>query len=355
MSRLIGSLLRASACGAALMLAAPPVRGEPVPAPSVPPPPAERIVMRLDYNGVAGCSDSEPFTLALTPRVHGWDPLAPDAPFQLVITIKRRAPGYQGSADLYDRNGEVWSRSISPKARCLELLDTLAFVVAFHIDPPDAPPPAPAPALVPPAPEPPKPPPPPTEASKPLPAVASPTAPPAPVPAPRMWRFGAGVQVDLGLAPRPLVGLKLEAEVRREWFSVAGEFRWDPRASAIVRNSSMGFAVSTTLFTGGLVGCAHREWHASFAACVVGELGQIQRSSENTFSGGFQQGALYVAGGTGARVEIPLPARLYLHAAAELLGARKPAISSGNAGSMVSRGSVGGLTGGIGAGAGVSF
>ena len=55
-----------------LVLIAAPAFGQP--APGLPPPPAERIVMRLDFAGVPGCSDPEPFVLTLTPRVHGWDP-----------------------------------------------------------------------------------------------------------------------------------------------------------------------------------------------------------------------------------------------------------------------------------------
>jgi hypothetical protein len=36
--------------------------------------------------------------------------------------------------------------------------------------------------------------------------------------------------VDLGLAPRPLVGVKLEAEYRTERLSLALDLRWDPTA-----------------------------------------------------------------------------------------------------------------------------
>ena len=50
--------------------------------------------MRLDFAGVPGCSDPEPFILTLTPRVR-WDPLASDGRWRLVVTIKKQPPGYE--------------------------------------------------------------------------------------------------------------------------------------------------------------------------------------------------------------------------------------------------------------------
>src|SRR5262245_52109790 len=86
-----------------------------VPGPNaLPPPPTERVVMRLDYHGAPGCADPEPFVLALTPRVHGWDPLGPNPTWRLVVTVKRRR-GYEGTVELYDPKGSVaWSGSYTP-------------------------------------------------------------------------------------------------------------------------------------------------------------------------------------------------------------------------------------------------
>ncbi len=165
--------------------------------------------------------------------------------------------------------------------------------------------------------------------------------------------------MDLGLAPRPLFGVKFDAGFRRGWFSLVGEFRWDPTASGNVQNAGAGNVdVSTTLLAGGLVGCAHYDWHVSFAGCVVGELGQLQSSfgrNDRDDYAGFRHAVLYAGGGVGARAEIPLPARLYLHVAADMRGVRKLASTSGGAGQTLSAGSVAGLAGGIGAGLGAAF
>jgi hypothetical protein len=319
--------MRRPAVGVVLVLLASPALGQ-TPAPGLPPPPTERIVMRLDFAGVLGCSDPEPFVLALTPRVHGWDPLAPDGRWRLVITVKRRAPGYEGSAELHDPKGDVaWTRAFPPKASCFLLVDRLAFAVAFRIDPPGAPPPpAPAPSA-PPAPEPPKPPPAPAE-PKPAPVAPEPPEPPpvvpraAPVRAAIVPRVGAGVWADFGLAPRPLVGVKVDAGFQREWFSIAGEFRWDPASTAPLQG---GGNVSTVVLVGALVACGRVEWHVWFVGCLVGELGQIRRTTAYTFSS--QPTDLYAGAGGSAGVEIPIIGPLYVQGVGDILGARKPANS----------------------------
>jgi hypothetical protein len=314
--------------------------------------------MRLDYSGVLGCSDPEPFTLALLPRVHGWDPLAADARWRLAVTVKRKAPGYEGSADIYDPSGKVtWTRSMPAKVRCHELLDALALVVAFYIDPieglpspPPAPAPAaPAPASTLPAPEPPPSLPAPPESTNPPPAPV----PPTPAPSPTPWRLGASAWVDFGLAPLPLAGVKLDAEYRTERFSLAGELRWDPSASAPLP----GGESRSMLLVGGVVGCIHGERYASFAGCIVGELGQIQRSFGAVHLAELYQAAVFAGGGAEASVEIPLPARLHVNIAADLLGATKFAGISGSGTSTMTTtaGTVGGIIGGLGAGIGVSF
>jgi hypothetical protein len=204
-----------------LVLIAAPAPALAQPAPGLPPPPTGRIVMRLDFAGVPGCSDPEPFVLALTPRVHDWDPLAPGGRWRLVVTIEREAPGYKGTATLYDPKGdEVWKRPVPPKASCFILLDRLAFKTAYRIDPPGAPlpapalPPPPAEPAKPPAPEPGKPPAVPPEPGKPpavspepgkpeLKEVELPAAPVGPRFAPRL---GAGARADFGPAAAALFG-----------------------------------------------------------------------------------------------------------------------------------------------------
>jgi hypothetical protein len=355
MVRLIGFLPRALACAAALVLAASPAFGDP---PPDPPPPTERLVMRLDYSGVPGCSDPEPFTLALIPHVRGWDPLAPEARWRLAVTVKRKAPGYEGSADILDPSGKVtWTRSMPAKARCHDLLDALALVVAFYIDPIEG---FPSPPPLPPAPAPPAP----TLATPPLARAEPPRSPPAGaspelLQAPARLRiaplFDAGAHVDFGLAPRPLVGLKIGAGVRRGWLSLTGSVRWDPRATTIVESNSGSFLTTNTFLTGSLLGCVHHEWSVSLAGCLVGELGQIQRGFGNERYDGFQQRALYTGAGASARAEVLLPAtRLYLQVTADLLAARRLPTYV-NAGMTINTGAVAGAVGGVGAGLGVSF
>jgi len=96
------------------------------------------------------------------------------------------------------------------------------------------------------------------------------------------------------------------------------------------------------------------EWYASFAGCLVGELGQIRRAFGSFEDGGFQQAALYAAGGASVHAEIPLHAHFYVQAAADVLEARK-FVSASTTGVVLGQGSVGGPAGGIGVSLGVSF
>jgi hypothetical protein len=364
MARLIRSLPLTLAWGA-VVLASSAALGQPAPASQVPPL-TERITMHLDYHGVPGCSDPEPFTLALTPRVHGWDPLAPEASWRLVVTVTRRGKGYEGVTELYDpKGGPPWTRRVPMKLKCFDVLDTLAVIVSFHVDPPDAPPPPPMPPASPSEPEPAKPPQAPAE--PPL-APAEPPFAPAPEAAKSLLAvtppvpdsgqirptLDAGAWVDLGLAPRPLLGVKVDAGLRRAQLSLTGEFRWDPRASAPLPGNG---EATTMLVVGGLAGCVHHEWYASFAGCLVSELGQLQRSAGALHLVGPRQEALYAGTGAGVHVKIPLPARLYAKATANLLGARRlgDISGSGTATMTTTAGSVWSATGGFGASVGLSF
>jgi hypothetical protein len=237
--------------------------------------PTERLVMRLDFNGVRGCSDPETFTLSLVPRVHGWDPIEPDAAWRLVVTVRRRPRGYEGYADVYDPSGKVaWARSIPPKPTCHDLLDTLSLVFAFWVDPPEwdlkpkAEPAKPAPEPPAKPPPPPLPPPPPV----PLPAFAPPEAPPK-VKTPLAFRFGTGVWADLISSDRGSFGLTLDAGVRYGWFSVAGEARGDPPLGA-TSISIKGSAVTMRFarVTGALLLCGHYD---VLVGCLKGQVGRI--------------------------------------------------------------------------------
>ncbi len=131
--------------------------------------------------------------------------------------------------------------------------------------------------------------------------------------------------MDLATAPRPAFGVTLDAGVRISWFSVAGEFRLDPPAGGA--GMATAVQVSATRILGALVPCGHVGW---FAACLIGELGQIRGSVGE--AGAAQaapdtQSALYLAAGVRAAVEIPIvPERLFARVAGDVAGTRPAAL-----------------------------
>jgi hypothetical protein len=346
-----------------LLLLAAPALGQP-PAPGLPPPLTERIVMRLDFAGVPGCSDPEPFVLALTPRVHGWDPLAPDGRWRLVVTIKKRAPGYEGTTELHDPKGDaVWSRPIPPKASCFILLDRLAYKTAFRIDPPGAPPPA-APAPPPPPAEPPKPPPepvkppavPPPEPVKLEPVKVEPQA--APVPARFVPQVGLGLRMDF-VATSALFEVTVEGGVKRqEWrrggWSLMGTFRVAPNQPGIgPPTNGPAPDVTSSLLAGSLSGCVYYAWPVSLAGCVVGELGENQQSAGKPVFPSHQT-VLFAGGGVSAHLEGPISDRYYFQVAADVRGVAKVAGSTSHWDNVTAR-SFGGAAGMLGVSAGIWF
>jgi hypothetical protein len=106
--RLVPSLLAAG-----VLLATPLVRAQDATQPS-PPSPAERLVLRLDYWGVQGCSDAETFRISLINKISDWDPIDDKGRWRLVVSVKRRGAGFDGSAEVYDpQDALVWS-TLSP-------------------------------------------------------------------------------------------------------------------------------------------------------------------------------------------------------------------------------------------------
>jgi len=305
--------MRLAAALVPVLLAAP--RATLADTPSDLPQPPERIVMRLDFHGVPGCSDPDPFVALLTPHVRGWDPLAPGGRWRLVLTVARRAPGYEGSAELHDPNGDIaWTRSFTAKPTCYALLDRLATATALRIDPPGAPPPPSPRCLSSPAPAPPPPPEPPTP-----PLFVEPATPPEPK-TPLSFRFGTGLWADLISSDRGSVGLTLDAGVRYGWFSVAVEGRGDPPIGSTVHGNGLnGGSVSFARATGALVVCGHYD---VLVGCVKGQAGRI------LFPGTFppEPAALYAAAGIRVGVEYPVvPQRISVRLDGEVLAPIDPA------------------------------
>lgn len=89
-------------------------------------PPRERVVMRLEYHAAAGCPNDQLVRAAVGAQVRRWDPFAPNAPWQLTVTITRGA-GYEGTAELRNVAGTVeWARPLATRARCFDLVEDLA-------------------------------------------------------------------------------------------------------------------------------------------------------------------------------------------------------------------------------------
>jgi hypothetical protein len=275
------------------------------------PPSRERVVMRLDYTAAEGCPDEQLVRAAIGAQVRRWDPFAPNAPWRLKVTIVRRA-GYEGTAELRNVTGSVeWARPLAAQARCFDLVEDLAVMLALHIDPP-SPPRSQAPV------KPAQPTPQDREQSRPqaLSLPPLPASPPRPRPA---LRVGVGTWMNLATAPRPAFGVTADLGVRVAWFSVAGELRWDAPAGA---STMEGLDVSTGLLTGAIVPCGHVGW---FVGCLVGELGQI-RGTLTTASDVTPDHRAMLYGTLGARLgfEIPVVAdHLYVRLAANLLGVPK--------------------------------
>jgi hypothetical protein len=323
--------------------------------------------MRLDFSGVPGCSDPEPFVLALTPRVHGWDPLSPEGRWRLALTLARRPGGFEGTAQLYDPEGAVfWAKTVPAKTSCFIALDRLAFLTAFRIDPPGDPPPA-APPPKPPEPtmpvEPPKSPEP-TMPPEPPPAGPEPTKPPdlptAPVPGRFVPRVGVGGRAEFGGAWGVIFGVTVEGGVQRqEWrwggWSLMGTLRWAPQQNGIgPPTGDPDSDVGISLVAGDLTGCIHRAWPVSLAGCVVGELGEVQQSAGTPTLPRVHQTALFVGAGARARIEARISDRLYVQVAADVRGVAR-LVGSTNHWVNVNARRLDGAAAGLGAGLGASF
>jgi hypothetical protein len=338
--------MRLLVASALLLLASPALAQAPEPAP-----------VRLEYTGPAICADAATFRNLVASRMRGGrDPFTTDASRRLVVVLNRQGPGFTADAAMYNAAGVRRYHRQLDAPDCTELAESTALVVSLWLTPVVLPaaPPSPAPPSKPPEPEKPVEQPKPPATKDPEPESKKAELPAEPVRVPIVPRVDVDVRVDFGLAPQPLVGVKVGAGFRRGWFLLQGELRWDPLASTILTS---GVAVRTGLISGGLAGCARRQWRVAFVGCVVGEVGQIQRSFGTDRIGTYQQAGVYAAGGASVNVEVSLPSWLYVHAGADLRGARTLAsdLSNRNSGMTVNGGSAGRLVGGIDAGLGVSF
>ena len=360
MARSLGSLPLALACVALAMIASPALaqgaprvdaEGEPI---------VERIHMRLDYSGAAGCAEGEIFKDATRAHLYLWEVWEARGPWRVEVHVGRDGSGFEGRAVLFDPQGhKKWASAVPGPVRCIDVVRGLAFALAAEILPPPPEPtcePGPEPVCPKVAPAPAEPVNP--ECMKPEPAkVELPAEPMGPRFVPRL---GVGARADFVAASGALFGVTVEGGFqRREWgwggWSLMGTFRWDPQQTGLGPPSTAASPdVSSSLVAGRLAGCVYRAWPVSLAGCVVGELGEIQQSAGAPSVFGFHQTALFAGGGVGAVVAVPLLAGLHLQMETDVIGVGKLAGGTTTWGNVNAR-SFGGAAGGLSAGLGVSF
>src|SRR6185503_11860749 len=157
-----------------------------------------------------------------------------EAPARVVVTIVRKGPLFEGTAEVRDGAGAVlWSYPPLAVNDCHLVVDGLGLAIGVRLDPPG---PKPAPPVPAPPAAPPPPAPPPAAPPPPAPPPAAPPPPPSspsPAPAPQRFRLGLGSALAFGTTPRA-VAVDLTADVGARFaafaqtFSIAAEARWTP-------------------------------------------------------------------------------------------------------------------------------
>jgi hypothetical protein len=291
----------------------------PPPALAAPSPKAHLLFVR--EAGAERCPDEAGVREVVARRL-GYDPFAERASTTISVVFATAAPtGLRVRIELFNALGETTAtrelRARSPDCRSLaqaaELaismaIDPLIFVDEFANEKPALPPRAPDVAGLPPVPH--------VvqveeifDAPKVVEAVAAPK-PPVVRPDPDRLRFrgGLGAAVALSAVASVTPGFTLQAGVRGPRWSAAIELRADLPTK---EPAAMGGA-STGLYTASLVPCFHK---AVFAACVMASFGtRVSVADGPTYST-----TAFVGVGFRAGLEIPLPHRLELHIAADVL------------------------------------
>jgi hypothetical protein len=228
----------------------------------------ERRTARLSYTrgpGAEQCADEDVIRRQIAKDL-GHSAFSDDARLRLTVTITR---GKDVFVAVVEAKGEgaptpPTRRVIAPT--CDQLTDLLTTVLSILIDPDPpkrprsepAPAPEPAPALAP----------------KPAPASAPAPAPePEPAPAPRL-EFSAGLaaHVALGTGPISAPGVDVRIALRRAWFSLALEGRWDaPIDADAITVDTRKATISSQLLASTLYPCVH---HWILVGCGLVSLGE---------------------------------------------------------------------------------
>lgn len=302
------------------------------------PPPIPRTV-KLEYvrgPGAQSCPSEDTLRFAIAGRMaeKPWDP---NASARLVVTIRRKGDLLEGLAEIRDAGDQVlWSFSTA-LGECHLVMDALAIAIGLVLDPIKPAAPAPSEPSAQPAPpeiesptstpvkeNPPKARPPvrfapsieeqPSQAE--LPPGMELGSPPAPEDRKIRGVGGVGAALALRTAPAP-VAFELMAAVgmRWRWFSLEGELRYSPPASADAVDVP-GAKVSTSRLTGGLVPCGHVK---VFFGCALVQAGAMFGSSSGVLMP-VSASSPIVAGGARIGLDLPIAGRFSVRASADLLG-----------------------------------
>jgi hypothetical protein len=336
-TRRAGALRALGLLTAAVAVAPGPARAQP----SLPQ--TSPISLRLEYSAPpSGCPTEKTFRNILYGLIR-YDPFGPTATERLVVGLTSNGPDFEGTMTQYDATGAVVLQRDLHQSNCEVLVRALGSVLTVWLPALPPPPPKvvvtqppskvmvvvmpPQPVVTPPQPSPPPPPEvavvvmPPQPSPSPSPEVAVVTPPP---PAKRAWlfRLGADAGLRLGTAPRPTLGLSLDAGLRWESFSMAleGHATLPGGMDTSETTGIAGSSVSISLLSAALVPCVH--WRV-LLGCALVEAGAVRLSSSSNLM--LMQGSSstgpYVAVGGRAGVEIKLGTdRVRLRLAADLLG-----------------------------------
>lgn len=288
----------------------------PAPARAEPP---ERMTVRLSYRAPPACPEEKELRYLVSSKMRA-DPFNVDAKAQLTVTIRLAGSRYAGTAELREpAPAKPWVRAFPPVKSCDEAFSALAFAIAVHLGPGGPPPPAPMPPVPVPAPAAP------TIEPASLPAPEHPETPPADPPS-RTIRVGAAITMGLGLSPAVIApGASLDIGVR--WYrwaplSLSLEGRAYPRASA--RSENGGAQVTSGLYTGALIPCAHWRVIAALelSGCARVELGALRLTSDANHPS--TAVLFHAAAGLRGGIEVPLIDHLALRATGDgLLALRR--------------------------------
>jgi hypothetical protein len=271
--------------------------------------------VRLAYAAPPGCPDERGLRAILGARL-GYDPVDPAAPRVLRISIVPASARFTVTAVVRAPTGGVlWSRPPLTDADCRALVENLALLIKFAIDPAasdvssppaDAPPtwlpPVPAAPVTPPA----------HDQREPSPLPTSPR------PKLRLGLRGAGA---VGTGPSPAGSISADLGVGWEHFSISGEGRLDLPATGTV---AMNVQLQTRIGAGSLVPCGVYGWFVGCGVVTVGGLMAEGTSPPHAAAGA----SVYAAAGVRAGIEWPIPGvpALALRASADALATVQPVI-----------------------------